>query len=375
MRAVLFPASGGQAVFDAGRILGFSLEQGSMDALMPGDIIGGTLTVRVYAPELSPRDWRGGALRLYAGGEAFGVYTIQSAEDTDIRGVYKLAAQDALSGRLEEAFGDPPEDPGSLAAYWAAWLGRAGVTSGSAVPEMEVESAPDWSDTSLRDAGSQIARAAGAYILPEYDGTVSLKPLNAPRVWEVSASECLSVKDGYRSFGPVGCLAMTDSDGETALSIGEGDAIVYEEDPLITDLAPAAANVLGAEYAKLEAEWAGRLGARPGDTLRLCGGKYTGRINRLTIAMDPEPRASAWCAVPEDSGGKALTRDGHVNASALVGRISGRMLEDGSVTLRKLDEALVTQPAVTALTEYLSALTDDQLKTDALAAAIRRAAQ
>lgn len=230
--------------------------------------------------------------------------------------------------------------------------------------------------------------------------------LKLARVWggtakPIGAASYLRLETDSAAFGPVDSIALLpvgEAAQEEYYTLSEGGAHLYsisvQNNPLFasenTNLSALAQGLLGkvAGYAtqSMRFDWRGDPEIGIGDRIALTdadGRVHEGVLSRQSLRFAAAFSASCACVVPENSDSgvmRAITPEGGLNASALVGKVNGALLSAGSVTTIKLAAGSVTAEklaagavdaqSLAAVAAKVGTLTAEDIKTDSLAAAL-----
>ena len=413
---MVFP-SGAELELDASMVMELIVEEGADGALMPGDVLSALCTLDLCN---EAGQWNSGGSLLGAqeligatlmpelgaqeGGDtlwrSLGVYRVESALYLEEEGRLRLKCADSIASELGAAFEDGLGYPATLGAVWNHALGQTRYIWDGALPNAAavVSTAPDWKGASLRSVLGWVAAAAGCFVRVDRLGGIELCPVTGGAVYGVDPGGYFALERDCASFGPVDALRITPVGGEERLYTGPGQTAVHalsvQGNPLFTEGAEqldALAGgmleaVLGYGGASLRLSWRGDPELRIGDRLEIrdTGGSTScGVLSRQTLRFDGGFSASCSCAIPQGASSgvrRAITPEGGLNASALVGAVNGGLLSAGSVTTDKLAAGSVTAEKLAASvieTEVMDAvsariekLTSADIETDRLAAAL-----
>ena len=410
--------SGKTCNLDGDKLFSLEIDEGAGGVLLPGCVLSANCRVDLVndAGQWNP----GGSLRgqdeligatllprlgVMDGQDVLwqdlGVFVVESALNLEGENVMRLQAQDSIADELSAAFEDKLSYPQTLNGLWNyalsqtryTWQGR--ILNGSAV----IGCKPDWKGASIREALGHIAAAAGCFVHVNRQGSLALKP-----VWNADNGETAIDGDSYlklesdeRHYGPVDALKLkyAGSDTEKTYLAGSGLHVLQaDENPLFMqgdayadDLASAMLlQVAGFETDRLRFTWRGDPALNIGDRIALTdldGGIHHGVLSRQSLRYDGAFSAVCACDVPDDGNygvRRAITPEGGLNASALVGAVNGALITAGSITAEKIAAGSITTEklaagaietgALEAVTAKIESLTAGDITTDRLAAAM-----
>ncbi|MBQ8508256.1 MAG: hypothetical protein IJ466_12610, partial [Clostridia bacterium] len=418
---------GGKIVFgsaaelelDGSMAVELTIEEGADGALLPGDVLsaGCTLDLVNDAGQWLPggsllggQELTGATLMpqlgAVSGGEILwrdmGAFQIESAVLLEGEGRLRIRGYDSAAYELGGAFTDALTYPASLETLWRHAVGQTryiwegSVPNGSAV----IDFPPDWKENSIRTVLGWIAAAAGCFVRIGRDGSLELRPVNGGKEYAIDPAAYLKLERDSVSFGPVDALKISpagENAGEKvycgsagtaihALSV-RGNPVFIAGAASIDGLAEGMLDqVEGLASASLRLEWRGDPELEIGDRIIVTdthGSECAGVLSRQTLRFSLGFSASCACAIPEDSVSgvrRAITPEGGLNASALVGAVDGGLLSAGSVTTEKLAAGSVTAEklaasiidavSIDAVTAKIESLTAKDIETDRLAAAL-----
>lgn len=418
---------GGRIVFGSGAeraltgemIAELSIEEGADGALTPGDVLSAACTLDLVndegqwlpgGAELGAQELIGATLMPELGvqdGEdvlwrSLGVYQVESAICLEGEGKLRVQGCDSAAYELGAEFVDGLSYPATLQTLWLHAVGQTryswtgSVPNGSAV----IDLAPDWKGGSLRSCLGWIAAAAGCFVRIDRSGSLKLCPLKDGAQHSVSPESYFKLERDSAAFGPVDAVKVTPVGENAAQQIYrtaagtalqtfsvEGNPLFIQGSEHLDSLATGLlAQVQGFGSASLRIDWRGDPEANLGDVLLVTDTNdyvYAGVISRQTLRFSGGFSASCVCAIPENSQSgvrRAVTPEGGLNASALVGTVDGGLLSAGSVTTQKLAAGSVTAEklaaniidavSIDAVTAKIESLTAKDIRTDRLAAAL-----
>ena len=244
-----------------------------------------------------------------------------------------------------------------------------------------------------------IAAAAGCFVQVDRQGSLALRRLleDDAAITAIDGDSYLKLEGDELCYGPVDALKLTcagseetktylSGDGLYALKVAE-NPLFMQDDPGVDALAAAMLeNIAGYETQALRFTWRGDPALGIGHRVALTdldGRVRAGVISRQSLRYDGTFSAVCACDVPDENNSgvhRAITPEGGLNASALVGAVDGALIKVGSVTTEKLAAGSITTEklaagaietgALQAVTAKIESLTAEDITTDRLAAAM-----
>ena len=410
--------SGASCALDGECVLSLAIEEGADGCLLPGSVPSAGCRVDLANDQ---GQWNpGGSLRgeneligatliprlgVLDGEELLwqdlGVFQVESAAFLQGEGTLRLQAQDSIAFELSAAFEDGLAYPQSLNGLWAHAVAQTRYSWQGTVPggDAMIASAPDWKGASLRAALGYIAAAAGCFVQVDRQGSLQLRPVWEAdgEIFEIDAENYLQLQSDELAYGPVDALKLkcADGDEEKVYLLGDGlhalqvsgNPLFMQEDPGLDALAESMlACTAGFETRALRFDWRGDPLLGVGGRVQVTdpeGKVHAGVLSRQTLSFSGGFSAACACDVPQENTSgvqRAITPEGALNASALIGAVDGSLLRVGSVTTEKLAAGSVTAEklsagaidtvALEAVTAKIESLTAGDISTDRLAAAL-----
>lgn len=414
--------SGAEFALSGDHIAEITIEEGAEGALLPGDVLsavcradlandrgqwlpggsclgGQELIGATFMPEITLSDGESEFTR------PLGVFQVEKAMVLEKEARLRITASDSISFELGGTFADGLSYPKTLREIWSHAVSQTRYTFSGDVPNGNavIDSAPEWKSITLRQALGYIAAAAGCFVCVDREGSLQLRRVwdeNAP--WaQISAAAYLRLESDSASFGPVDALSVLPAGEDAAEKMYYASVeqtriypLAVRYNPLfiagaahLDDLARGMlANVSGYRLPGMRFDWRGDPETGVGSKIALtdtAGRRLEGVITRQSMKYAAGFSASCSCNLPENSETgimRAITPEGGLNASALVGTVDGGLisaksitamkLAAGSVTAEKLAAGAVDAQALNAVTAKLMNLTAEDILTDSLAAAL-----
>lgn len=385
-----------------GDVLSFSVSEGADSPLLPGNVLSAQMTLELAN---GSGQWAyGGTLRgerplvgataelfIISQGEELpcGVYIVDSVSAKERSGCVTLKGADAVSSELGFLFVDTLVYPTTLQQVWEhavaqsrfVWAGE--IPGGAAV----IDRRPDWGEVSLRKVLGWVAQAAGCFVRVGRTGRLEIVPCRADSVLELNPDHYISLTDGFEDYGPVMNLYVTPKGAEDedsfTVSAGAGETVSVSKNPLfleggrnVTALAQGMlAQIAGLTLSRAEFIWRGEPSVSVGSRVRItdtCGDGHLCTVTRQTLKFDRGFSSTCVCEVPDagdDGVMRAITPEGGVNASALVGTVNGGLLAADSVTARSIAAGAVTAEKLAAGSVVSDAIAAEAVTAEKLEAA------
>lgn len=414
--------SGAEFALSGDHIAEITIEEGADGALLPGDVLsaacrldlandcgqwlsggsclgGQELIGATLMPEITVTD---GETEIT---KPLGVFQVEKALVLEKEALLRISASDSISFELGGAFTDTLSYPATLSEVWRHALNQTRYVFSGEVPNGSavIDAAPEWKGVSLRQALGYIAAAAGCFVRVNREGSIELA-----RVWdenaacaEITSAAYVRLESDSAAFGPVDALCLLPSGAEaqeqTYFASAEQTRIypvAVKYNPLfaagaahLDALAQGTLScIAGYRLAGMRFDWRGDPDVVVGGRIALtdtAGRRLESVITRQSMKYAAGFSASCSCSLPENSETgimRAITPEGGLNASALVGTVDGGLisarsitalkLAAGSVTAEKLAAGAVDAQAVSALAAKIGALSAGDIETDTLAAAL-----
>lgn len=364
-----------------GDVLSFTVSEGADSPLLPGNVLSAQMTLELAN---GSGQWAyGGTLRgerplvgataelfIVSGGAELpcGVFIVDSVSAKERSGAVSLKGSDAISSELGFLFADTLVYPATLQQVWEHAVGQSRFVWAGEIPNgaVVIDRRPDWGEVSLRRAMGWIAQAAGCFVRAGRTGRLEIVPCRADSFLELNAQQYISLTDGFEDYGPVMNLYVTPKGAEDedsfTVSAGAGETVSVSKNPLflekarnVTALAQGMlSRIAGLELSRAEFVWRGEPSVSVGSRVRITdtyGDGHLCTVTRQTMKFDKGFSSTCVCEVPDvgdDGVMRAITPEGGVNASALVGTVNGGLLAADSVTARSIAAGAVTAQKLAA---------------------------
>ncbi|HIU33255.1 MAG TPA: hypothetical protein IAB02_01705 [Candidatus Pullichristensenella excrementigallinarum] len=378
-------ANGRVETLTSADVVEFSLDEGVENGLLAGAVLAGKykLTLSNASGEWLPGGTRAGTASLMAAkismelgvwnGTEFaympmGSFVVETIEGTLRGGTLTASGYDEIYGATNVEFTDGLSYPTTLGNIFSHLLQRAGLTCEGTLPNAQqtVRAKPNWGSKSVRQALGCVLALAGAFLRHDRSGGLEIVGLQTSQEAAL-IPETAILKKHLRlgEYGPVNALkaeSVPDAEGNgerveliARLSAGQVDRFLRMEDnPLLVaasaqTLLNAALNQIGGLQLK---EAAFRFRGDP--TLEIgqmvTVGEKTSMLTKQTLRLGQGFSAECELGVPDagEQALRAITPEGGINASKLVGEVDGGLLVADSVRARAIAAGSVTTEKLAA---------------------------